>query len=227
MRYPILYSLQNCPYAIRARLGLFLAKQMFRLRVVDLKNIPKEMLAASAKATVPVLVLEAPESESSDDLNVIDESLDIMYWALSQHDPQNLLYADDLSAKQEIKRLINQNDNEFIANLENYKYSKRHHDFAQLHYRNECEGFVGHIEQRLTQNDFFMGDRPSIADYAILPFIRQFARVDRKWYLQAPYPNLRRWLDHQLQQPLFTKVMAKFPQWITQHEEFLIGGDKK
>ena len=220
MSYPILYSLQNCPYAIRARLGLFLAQQPFRLRAVDLKNIPSEMLAASPKATVPVLVLGDRKKESLG--GVIDESLDIMFWALSQYDPHHLLYVDVPSAAEEIKNLIDRNDNEFITHLENYKYSKRHHDFAQLHYRDQCEHFTAHLEQRLSQHDFLVGDRPSIADYAILPFIRQFARVDRQWYLKSPYPNLRRWLDAQLQQPVFTKVMAKYPQWITSGEEFLI-----
>ena len=222
MRYPVLYSLQNCPYAIRARIGLLLAQQPFWLRAVDLKNIPPEMLAASAKATVPVLVLDHKTNGLPG--KVIDESLDIMFWALSQHDPNHLLYVDVPHAKQEIERLINRNDNEFITHLENYKYSKRHHDFAQLHYRDQCEHFIDHLEQRLSLHRFFLGNRPSVADYAILPFIRQFARVDRKWYLQAPYPNLRRWLDYQLQQPWFTKVMAKYPPWMTQHEEFLVGG---
>ncbi len=226
MTYPILYSLQNCPYAIRARLGLFLARQPFRLRAVDLKNIPAEMLAASAKATVPVLVIEGGVKacdEGQAAVKVIDESLDIMFWALCNNDPQDLLYNAEPTASEDILRLITRNDNEFIVDLENYKYSKRHHDFAQLYYRDQCERFVAHLEQRLNQHDFFVGNCPSIADYAILPFIRQFARVDRKWYLQAPYPNLRRWLGFQLQQPLFTKVMAKYPQWITQHEEFLVG----
>jgi len=222
MRYPVLYSLQNCPYAIRARIGLLLAQQPFWLRAVDLKNIPPEMLAASAKATVPVLVLDHQTNGLPG--KVIDESLDIMFWALSQHDPNHLLYVDVPHAKQEIERLINRNDNEFITHLENYKYSKRHHDFAQLHYRDQCEHFIDHLEQRLSLHRFFLGNRPSVVDYAILPFIRQFARVDRKWYLQAPYPNLRRWLDYQLQQPWFTKVMAKYPPWMIQHEEFLVGG---
>ena len=211
---PILYSLQHCPYAMRARMGLMLAQQPVMLRAVVTKNKPPEMLAVSPKGTVPVLLLP--------DNTVIDESLDIMFWALSQYDPHHLLYVDVPSAAEEIKNLIDRNDNEFITRLENYKYSKRHHDFAQLHYRDQCEHFTAHLEQRLSQHDFLVGDRPSIADYAILPFIRQFARVDRQWYLKSPYPNLRRWLDAQLQQPVFTKVMAKYPQWITSGEEFLI-----
>ncbi|UZE95049.1 glutathione S-transferase [Alkalimarinus alittae] len=223
MTDPILYSLQNCPYAIRARLGLFHARQPFKLRAVVLKNIPTEMLAASAKATVPVLVLGDADNGRLDGVKVIDESLDIMFWALKNNDPQNLLYSNSPKAVEDIQGVIARNDHEFIANLENYKYSKRYHDFAQLYYRDQCEQFVADLEQRLSKHDFFVGDRPSVADYAILPFIRQFARVDRKWYLQAPYPNLRRWLDWQLQQPMFTKVMAKYPPWLNQGEEFLLG----
>lgn len=223
MTTPILYSLQNCPYAIRARLGLFHAGVSFRLRAVDLKNIPEEMLAASPKATVPVLVLDESLSENAGCAHVIDESLDIMLWALGKNDPQNLLHSDNPNIVEEIQALIGRNDNEFITHLENYKYSKRHHDFAQLHYRDQCQHFVADLERRLSQHPFFVGDTPSVADYAILPFIRQFARVDRQWYLQAPYPNLRRWLDCQLQQPLFAKVMAKYPPWLNQCEEFLLG----
>ena len=221
MSYPILYSLQNCPYAIRARLGLFLAKQPFRLRAVDLKNIPAEMLTASAKGTVPVLVSE-DSNNPSNPVQVIDESLDIMLWALRNNDPQNLLYAGKPGAIKDILSLVASNDTDFIPNLENYKYSKRHHDFAQLHYRDQCTMFVADLERRLASHPFSIGDRASLADYAILPFIRQFARVDRQWYLNAPYPKLRGWLNMHLQQPLFTKVMAKYPPWANQHEEFLL-----
>lgn len=227
MAYPILYSLQNCPYAIRARLGLFLAQQPFRLRAVNLKNIPAEMLAASAKATVPVLVLEESADTNTSPTSVIDESLDIMLWALGNNDPQNLLYADAPNTVADINHLIARNDDVFIDHLEDYKYSKRHHDFAQLYYRDQCEQIIADLEHRLTVNLFLVGDKPSVADYAILPFIRQFARVDRKWYLQAPYPNLRRWLDHHLHLPVFTKVMAKYPEWLDQQQEFLLGGKAK
>lgn len=200
---------------MRARMGLMLAKQPVMLRAVVTKNKPPEMLEASPKGTVPVLVL--------DNGVVIDESLEIMLWALGQSDPGNLLFSDDPDALSGMLALISRNDNEYIDWLEKYKYAKRKHQVEEIYYRQQCEIFVSHLEERLNGQDYFMGDNPSLADYAILPFIRQFARVDRKWYLESPYPNIRRWLNSHLQQPMFTKVMAKFPLWLDNHEAFLFG----
>ncbi len=215
MPYPILYSLQHCPYAIRARLGLFLAQQTVSLRAVVLKNKPRELLAASAKGTVPVLVINEQSEEGA---VVIDESLDIMLWALKKHDPQNVLHQNTTDALPEMLGLIRRNDLEFIVALDKYKCAKRYHDDAQLFHRQQCEQFVGHLEQRLNVHGFLMGSNPSLADYAILPFIRRFAKVDRKWYVQSPYPNVQRWLKGLLEQPLFTKVMAKYPLWDEQQK---------
>jgi len=216
MTYPTLYSLQHCPYAMRARLGLMLAKQAVMLRAVVMKNKPPEMLALSVKGTVPVLLLENGR--------VIDESLDIMLWALTNNDPENLLLADDLEKAVEMRSLISRNDDEYIDCLEKYKYAKRKHQADEQLCRQNCEVFISELERRLSSHDYFMGDKPCLADYAIFPFIRQFARVDRQWYLQAPYPKLRCWLNRQLQQPMFTKVMTKFPLWLETHEEFLFAG---
>ncbi len=199
---------------MRARMGILLAKQTVKLRAVVTKNKPKQMLAASAKGTVPILVL---------DKIVIDESLEIMLWALAKNDPQDLLYNKHPNSLANMLALINLNDLEFIPCLEKYKYAKRHHDMSQLYYRMRCEEFIAKLEEYLNTHDFFMGEKPSVADYAILPFIRQFARVDRKWYLQAPYPRLRSWLNGFLQSPLFTRTMAKYPLWLDSNEEFVFG----
>ena len=216
MTYPIFYSLQHCPYAMRARFGLMLAKQAVMLRAVVMKNKPPEMLELSAKGTVPVLQLE--------DGRVIDESLDIMLWALANNDPDDLLLKQQQEKSAAMFALIAQNDNEYIDWLEKYKYAKRKHQADELMCRQQCELFIAELEQRLSKHAYFLGDKPCLADYAILPFIRQFARVDRQWYLQAPYPELRRWLNHHLQQPMFTKVMAKFPLWLDCEEAFLFAG---
>ena len=218
---PTLYSLQHCPYAIRARMGIWLSGQSVMLRAVVTKNKPVEMLAASPKGTVPVLVL--------DDGTVIDESLDIMLWALNKSDPKNLLYAHDShpdtggSALPAMLKLIMLNDEQFVPYLEKYKFAKRKHEISEIYYRRQCEVFITQFESILSRQNYFMGETPSLADYALLPFIRQFARVDRRWYLQSPYPNLRHWLNSHLQTPIFTKVMAKFPLWLDTHEEFLYG----
>jgi len=190
-----------------------LAPTPVMLRAVVTKNKPQEMLLSSPKGTVPVLVLN--------DGTVIDESLDIMLWALQQSDVNNMLRQDDSEALPAMLALIQQNDHVFKPSLENYKMAKRKRDDAELSYREQCEVFVAQLESRLSQQAFFMGDQPSLADYALLPFVRQFARVDRHWYLQSPYVQVRRWLDHHLQQPMFTKVMAKYPLWVDSQEQFL------
>jgi glutathione S-transferase len=214
---PILYSLQHCPYAMRARLGILLAGQSVLIRAVVTKNKPAEMLALSPKGTVPVLVIGQQKNI------IIDESIDIMLWALRLSDPQNVLQAGDSSKLDTILELIRRNDKEFKPNLEVYKLAKRFHKESEAADREICEVFIAELEKRLDSNDYFFGDRASLADYALLPFVRQFARVDRKWYLQSPYPRLRDWLNRHLQMPLFTKAMAKYPLWLDSRESFLLG----
>lgn len=213
MSLPVLYSLRQCPYAMRARIGLLLAKQTIILRDIVMTNIPQEMFTASAKGEVPVLVF--------DDSSVIDESLDIMVWALKQTDPSNLLYKHQTGAFDEMLRLIQRNDIDFVNALKKYKAASRYHDKNEKDYRQECEVFIGELEKRLAMHDYFFGETASLADYAILPFIRQFSRVDKKWYLQAPYPNLRKWLEKHYQNPLFSKAMKKYPQWLDTKEEII------
>lgn len=217
MSYPVLYSLQHCPYAMRARMGILLAKQTVVMRAIVLKNKPLEMLKASAKATVPVLVL--------DESQVIDESLEIMLWALGKNDPCDLLCRDEVDALSAMLALINTNDNEFRVQLDKYKCAKRYHESSESQYRQKCEEFIHHLEQRLSVYDFVMGPAPSLVDYAILPFIRQFSRVDRKWYTQAPYPHLQKWLKGHLQSPLFSRAMRKYPLWLDDYETVLFGGE--
>lgn len=214
-QYPILYSLQHCPYAIRARMGILLAKQPVFLRAIDLKDKPEEMLEVSPTGTVPLLIL--------DESKIIDESLEIMVWALGNNDPDNLLRNDITDVLQNMLSIIKEYDNEFKSRLEKYKCAKRYHETDKDYCRQQCELFIAELEQRLTSNDYFMGERASLVDYAILPFIRQFARVERQWYLQSPYPNVRQWLNKHLQSPLFSKTMIKYPLWLESHESYLMG----
>lgn len=201
---------------MRARLGLLLAQQPVMLRAVIMKNKPAEMLAVSPKATVPVLVL--------DNGTVIDESLDIMIWALHQSDPLNLLYSEDPSAYPAMLALIEIHDTVFTPTLSKYKHSARYHDDNELELRAQCAEYVTMLEQRLSKHPYLMGDKLSLADYAILPLIRQFSRVDRQWYRQAPFPHLQHWLNQHLQDQRFAKAMAKYPQWLENREEFLFAG---
>ena len=217
---PILYSLQNCPYAMRARLALLLAEQTVQIRATTMKDKPSEMLLASPKGTVPVLVIE---DDGENNTQIIDESLDVMLWALHRNDPENLLYSHDEKALPEMLKVIEQNDTEFKGNLENYKRAKRFHGDDLEACRLECEPFVQTLEQRLSQHEFMMGATPSLLDYALLPFIRQFSRVNKPVFAQEQYTNLRRWLRFHLQSRLFSRAMFKYPLWLDTHEECLLG----
>ncbi len=226
-QYPVMYSLRHCPWAMRARMAVLLAKQPVMLRDIVLKHKPAELLAASPKGSVPVLVISDQEVINDQELlngeQVIEQSLDIMLWALGKTDPHNLLYSDDPKALPAMLALIHTSDTDFRNKLKKYKCAARYHDPDEIEYRQQCEAFIGELEQRLTAHQCLMGDKPSLADYALLPNIRQFARVDRKWYVQAPYPKLQNWLNGHLQSALFSKVMTQYPQWLDSGEAFLIG----
>lgn len=199
---PCLYSFRRCPYAMRARLGLLFAQMQVELREIILKDKPVQMLAISPKATVPVLQLT--------DGTVLEESVDIMMWALEQHDPQGLLAAEVL---QHAQSLIAKNDNEFKYWLDRYKYADRHLEMTQTEYRQQGEVFLQTLEQLLTKNVYLLSQHVTIADIAIMPFVRQFAHVNREDFYRLPYPNLQRWLQKWLEQPLFLQAMTKFEPW--------------
>jgi glutathione S-transferase len=210
---PILYSLRNCPYAMRARIGIFKAQQQVVIREVNLNNKPAQMLTASAKGTVPILVLGDELATSS----VIEESLEIMLWALAQSDPNDLLCKHDPSALPKMLKLITQFDDEFKACLNAYKCAKRYRENNVTECRQACEVYIQDLENRFTASDqqtFLMFAQESLVDIALLPFIRQFAKVERQWYQQSPYPKVRQWLNFYLQSTMFTKVMAKHVLWV-------------
>jgi len=202
---PVLYSLRNCPYAIRARIAIFYAQQPVILRDIVLTNKPMDMLLASPKGTVPVLVL--PNKK------IIDESLRVMLWALKASDSNDFLQKNDTDSLKEMLKLIALFDTKFKLCLEAYKCAKRYHENTLIDCRQACEVYINDLEQRLSQHDYFMSSKPSLVDIALLPFIRQFARIERQWYLQSPYPKLRQWLNRYLQSPMFTQVMVKRPLW--------------
>lgn len=197
-----LYSFRRCPYAMRARLGLLFAELSVELREITLKNKPEQMLAISPKGTVPVLQLV--------DGTVIEESVEIMKWALGQSDPQGLL---DEKTSPQADALIAQNDNEFKHWLDRYKYADRHVEMTQTEYRQRGEVFLQRLEELLTNNTYLLGERITIADIGIMPFVRQFAHVDREVFYSLPYPKLQQWLQKWLDHPLFLQVMTKFKPW--------------
>jgi glutathione S-transferase len=199
MALPLLYSYRRCPYAIRARLALRSAGVAFSLHEVVLRDKPAALLAASPKGTVPVLLL--PDGQ------VIDQSLDIMRWALMQHDPQGWLSAAPMP---EMLSLIALNDGAFKALLDRYKYPDRHPERSAAQWRDQAISEVlSEWDARLATHAHLCGEQASLADVALMPFVRQFAAVDRTWFDQAPLHHLRRWLDAWLATPLFEAVMAK------------------
>lgn len=197
-----LYSFRRCPYAMRARLGLLFAELPVELREITLKNKPAKMLAISPKGTVPVLQLA--------DGVVIEESREIMEWALEQQDPQELLNPKTLHQG---NTLIEQNDQEFKHWLDRYKYADRHLEMTQTEYRQKGEAFLQILEELLTKNTYLLGDSVTIADIGIMPFVRQFAHVDRDVFYSLPYPKLQIWLKNWLAHPLFIQAMTKFQPW--------------
>ncbi|MBA6416419.1 glutathione S-transferase [Colwellia sp. 6M3] len=227
MALPILYSLRNCPYAMRARIAIFKSHQPVALRDVVLSDKPPEMILASAKATVPILVISQTDNSISKEnakCQVIDESLDVMLWALNSADPNDLLHRDSPEVLTQMLAFITEFDVEFKRCLEAYKCAKRYHETNIDECRAACEHYIQMLELRLTAHKFLSSERESLLDIALLPFIRQFARIERQWYLQSPYPNLKAWLNNYLQSPMFTKVMAKYPLWLDSAEKVVFVG---
>ncbi len=204
MLKPILYSFRRCPYAMRARSALIASRTDIELREVVLRDKPAEMLAASPKGSVPVLVLPAGK--------VIDESWDIMLWALRRRDPLNWLGKGECCVAASLS-CVEENDTSFKQDLDRYKYPEHHPEQPQSFWRNAGEQFLQKIEMQLNAAPFLLGEHFSIADAALLPFIRQFAAVDKDWFAGSPYPALRFWLDRYTSSELFSQVMQKFPVW--------------
>jgi len=199
---PILYSFRRCPYAIRARMALHYAGVQVEMREVLLKDKPPSMLAASSKGTVPVLIF--PDGQ------VLDESYDVMRWALEQSDPEHW-WVDELET--EVEQLIQWNDGEFKGHLDHYKYFERFPERPMEYYRSQAEEFLMALEQRLSIEKYLLGKTISVADVAIFPFIRQFAFADKNWFDLSPYSNLQSWLTNFLGSDLFVSVMTKHPVW--------------
>ncbi|MFJ2548881.1 glutathione S-transferase [Pseudomonas sp. NPDC087612] len=196
----ILYSFRRCPWAMRARLALRYAECPVEIREVSLKAKPAELLALSPKGTVPVL--------SAGSL-VLEESLEIMRWALARHDPQDWLLAADPQAAQAAEALIERNDRQFKVQVNLYKYAERYPQHSREEYRAQAEPWLAELNERLAHQGYLFADHPSLADAALLPLMRQFAGVEPEWFAQAPYPHLQAWLQGWLASALFKAIMAR------------------
>ena len=201
---PILYSFRRCPYAMRARLALAVSGTQCELREVVLRDKPAELLQASPKGTVPVLVLA--------DGRILEQSLDIMLWALSRHDPQGWL-APEVGELEQMLALIGECDGGFKHDLDRYKYPDRYEGADAMSHRESAWQWLKMLDDRLAYSAYLFGERPALADAAIMPFVRQFAQVDRAWFDAQPWPALLGWLGHWLESDLFQAIMVKHAPW--------------
>lgn len=201
----VLYSYRRCPYAIRARMALAYANISIEVREISLKEKPISMLSISPKGTVPVL--------HSGNL-VIEQSIDIMKWALQQSDPNDWYGA---AVQESVDQLIEKNDDHFKQLLDRYKYPDRDFRGMQLSAKEALqtaiEIFIEPFDKRLESQQFLLGNKVTLADIAIFPFIRQFSMVDFAWFDAASFPSLKRWLNQHIESPLFLGVMQKYPTW--------------
>ena len=143
---------------------------------------------------------------------MLEESVDIIHWALANNDPEQWS-PTDITLQQQAESLINENDTSFKHNLDRYKYPERYPDEEDKDYRAEGEVFLQKLEQYLSQHRYLLSEQISIADIAIMPFVRQFAHADKNWFDQAAYPYLQQWLSSFLESELFLNVMKKYPAW--------------
>ena len=202
---PVLYSFRRCPYAMRARLALAVSGQRCELREVVLRAKPQGLLQASPKGTVPVLVMQRGQ--------VLEQSLDIMLWALGQYDPQGWLHPSQ-GTLAETQGLIAECDGPFKQALDRTKYPTRYPGCDPAYERAQAARWLGTLEARLNQHPFLFGDHYALADMAIAPFVRQFAGVDSAWWQAQPWPHLQAWLAQWQASSLLASVMEKYPAWM-------------
>lgn len=196
-QYPVLYTFRRCPYAMRARMALYQAGVQCQIVEVELKAKPEAMLVLSPKGSVPVLQLPSGE--------VIDESLDIMHWALEQNDPAHWLP----SSWAITQSLIDKNDGGFKSNLDRYKYPQRYPDGNSAEARDKGLMFLRQLNTQLDGNTYLLGQQVSFADIAIFPFVRQFANTDAGWFADQTLPAVQLWLENLISSDLFKTIMEK------------------
>ena len=206
-KIPILFSFRRCPYAMRARIAIKLCNLECEIREINLKLKNKEFLELSPKGTVPVLVLP--------DDKIIEESMDIIHWAISNNDPYNLklknleIYNKDMD-------LISIFDNEFKYHLDRYKYNSRYKGINKEEHKYKARDLLVNLNNSLKEKQWLNGENISISDISILPFIRQYRIADIKWFDEKlELPNINRWLDKFLNSKIFNNVMKKYKIWET------------
>ena len=203
-KYPILYSFRRCPYAMRARLAIKASGIIVEIREVELKNKPKEFLSVSPKSTVPIVYISSKQ--------IIEESLDIMEWALKINDPFKLLKYEKLN-RIEIHNILNKLENEFKQNLDRYKYSSRFDLPSPKLYRDKNLQTLNEFNKLLQNNKGICSSHLILLDYAIFPFIRQFRNVNSVWFDSLELKFLQTWLYELIDSDEFSSIMKKYEIW--------------
>ena len=206
---PILYSFKRCPYAMRARMALYLSKTVVELREVSLRNKPQSMLEISPKGTVPVLLL--------DDGSVIDESIEIIEWCIKK---KKDIFKDTLNKEQELyaEDAIKLFDEKFKFHLDRYKYATRYEDIDEILHRESCVEILKTMEKKISNKKFFYTNQVNKIDICILPFIRQFRIADLAWFdNNSEFPKIQKWLNNFLDSSLLKNVMVAYDLWKTNH----------
>ena len=213
-KIPILFSFRRCPYAMRARIAIKLCSLECEIREINLKLKNKEFLEISPKGTVPVLVLP--------DDKIIEESMDIIHWAISNNDPYNLklknleIYNKDMD-------LISIFDNEFKYHLDRYKYNSRYKGINKEEHKYKARDLLVNLNNSLKEKQWLNGENISISDISILPFVRQYRIADIKWFDEKlELPNINRWLDKFLNSKIFNNVMKKYKIWETTDQKIFL-----
>ena len=203
-KYPILYSFRRCPYAMRARLALQTSGISVEIREIKLQNKPEDFLQSSPKGTVPVLILNSRE--------ILDESLDIIRWALKISDPKNWMAEGQLN-QIEINKILTTLEHDFKQNLDKYKYPNRYTNVNKNLYRDKNLKFLNDLNDLLKKNKALNCSHLSIIDYAIFPFIRQFRNVDEHWFDSLDLAFLKKWLYQIIDSKQFSSIMKKYKLW--------------
>ena len=202
---PILYSFKRCPYAMRARMAIYLSQIVVEHREVSLKNKPKSMMEISPKGTVPVLLLENGD--------VIDESMDIINWCLETNSRVFKDILDD-SQKAFTKKIIKIFDEKFKFHLDRYKYATRYKNVDAVSHRDACLDILKTLDKNINNTKWFFSNNVNKIDISVLPFIRQFRIADPLWFdANQDIPNIQIWLENFLQSKLLNEVMINFDAW--------------
>ena len=202
---PILYSFKRCPYAMRARMALYLSNTVVELREVSLRDKPQSMLEISPKGTVPVLIL--------DDGNVIDESIEIIEWCIKK---KKNIFTETLNSDQELftEDAIKLFDKKFKFHLDRYKYATRYEDIDEILHRESCVEILKTMENKISNKIFFYTDHLNKIDICILPFIRQFRIANPEWFdNHIEFPKVQKWLDNFLKSSILEEIMVSHEVW--------------